>query len=60
MAKLVIQAVDIRKNPLEHGTDESARKILKQCEEKNLPVLFSGTRKEIGNIKFIILVVVQF
>jgi ribosomal protein L7Ae-like RNA K-turn-binding protein len=48
IAKLVLLAVDIRKNPLLDGTDNLVRDILAQCSKKKIPVIFCGTRKEVG------------
>jgi len=48
IAKLVILAVDIRKNPLVDGTDNMVRDILAQCSKKKVPVVYCGTRKEVG------------
>ena len=50
MAKLVILAVDIRRNPLQYGTDIAVREIIAECEEKKLPFVFAGTRKELGTL----------
>lgn len=48
MAKMIIFGVDIKKNPLENGTDTAVREIFNLCEKNDIPYVFSGTRREIG------------
>lgn len=48
LPKLVIIAVDIQQNNLKGGTDEKVLSIINQCRIKNIPIVYSCTRKELG------------
>lgn len=45
-------AVDLDKADAEGGTDEKIMTIIRLCKEKNVPIAFSGLRKELGMAQY--------
>lgn len=48
LPKLIIFAVDIQNIPGEKGTVEMVKKIREMCVAKNVPYIYSCSRKELG------------
>ena len=50
--KLVVIAVDIQRNPLSHGTDESVEELIELLHKKQIAYCFAGTRRELGGVLY--------
>lgn len=46
--KILIVAVDLKKIEEEHSPDFKLLRLVEQCRAKQIPVIFSCTRKELG------------
>ena len=45
---MLIVAVDLKEIKELHSPDQKLYSLLSECEKKNIPVIFSCTRKELG------------
>ncbi|CAK59088.1 unnamed protein product (macronuclear) [Paramecium tetraurelia] len=47
-AKLIIIPIGIQECPIKNGPDHQILKVLKECFNKNIPVIFASTRSKLG------------